>query len=173
MLFCVGCKEEKAEEQLNKGVFYTSAGKTHNTDIRLILITQDLTAPHSSELAFELQNDTDYFLKLGNDTEKLTLKKWTGKEWEIVERPPTGDEEIGIDLGIEYLGAAIRPRSTYSIAKKFGKNPLDAGVYRLRLTVTVSDMTAYNYPDNPTEKNWKGTRCMVETYFTILPAPTE
>ena len=171
MLFCVGCKEEEPELQLNKGDFYTSAGKTYNTDIRLILTTQDLTAPHSSELAFELQNDTDYFLKVWIDTEKLTLKKWTGKVWEIVERPPTREEEQNIDLSIQYLGTIIQPHGTYSIAKKFGKNPLDAGVYRLSLSITVSDMTVYNYPVDPMEKDWKGTNCVAEIYFTILPAP--
>ena len=171
MLFCIGCKEEEPELQLNKGNFYTSAGKTYNTDIRLILATQELTAPHSSELTFELQNDTDYFLKLHNDTEKLALTKWTGGEWEIVERPPTREEEQNIDLSVQYLGTTIQPCATYSIAKKFGKLPLDVGMYRLRLSITVSDMTLYNYPDNLLGMNWKGNDYVAEVYFTILPAP--
>jgi hypothetical protein len=175
MLFCIGCQKEDPEQtpQLNKGTFYTSAGKTYNTDIRLILTTQDLTAPHSSELAFELQNDTDYFLRFWCEEEKLTLSKWVEEEWKIVERPPTKDEELNIDLDVQYLGTSLQPHGTYPIAKKFGKLPLDAGVYRLDLPITVTDMTVYNYPVDPVERDWKGTNCVAEIYFTILPAPTE
>jgi hypothetical protein len=43
----------------------------------------------------------------------------------------------------------------------------------LSLSITVSDMTVYNYPVDPMERDWKGPNCVAEILFTILPAPTE
>ena len=45
--------------------------------------------------------------------------------------------------------------------------------FRLPKSIVRTEIASLqaNYPDDPTERNWKGTRCMVETYFTILSAP--
>ena len=166
LLFC-GCRPESAEPDLslNKGTFYTSAGNSYNTDIRLVLTAQELTSPVTS-LSAELQNDTDYVILIRSDPEKYPWEKWEDGQWVKVKH--TTVTNGGIDADAAFLYASLLPHSTRSSTNNFVK--LDAGVYRLRVRVDVTNETeTVNLPDSYTLS--PENRIFAEVYFTIAPAP--
>ncbi len=167
LLFCIGCKKEEPAPQLSKGTFYTSAGNSYNTDIRLVLTAQELTSPVTS-LSAELQNDTDYVILIRSDPEKYPWEKWEDGQWVKVKHPTVTNG--GIDADAAFLYASLLPHSTRSSTNNFDISPLDSGLYRLRVTIDVTD-------ESEVKKSESGytispeTRILAEMYFTILPAP--
>ena len=167
MLFCIGCqKEEVPEPQLNQGTFYTSVGITYNTHIRTVLTTQELVAPVTS-LTVEIQNDTDYIVQILDDPAKFKWEKWEDDEWVAVTH--YADDEIVIDIERGFLYIPINPREKLVETSDFSKRPLEPGTYRLQVNVSITnkneELPLFDFP------LIKGTRCITDVYFTILPAP--
>ncbi len=168
MLFCVGCQKEESKPELNKGTFHTSDGTQYNTHVKIKLTSTDLTTA-ATTLSVEMQNDTDYIILLRNNPQEYPWEKM-GKDGQWVKIPPIPPDidENGdsTDIGFGYM--TLLPHSTYYSTNVFSQ--LEAGHYRLRVTVDVTDVQS---PLSPGESYTISpeTRCIAELRFSIVPAP--
>ena len=161
MLFCIGCKKEEPEQtpQLNKGTFYTSDGTQYNTHVKIELTSTDLTTA-TTKLSVAMHNDTDYVILLRSDPEEYPWEKM-GPNGEWVKVPPIGDID---NMGFSWI--TLLPHSTYYSTNVFSK--LEAGHYRLRVTVDITDEQSTPSPDNYIIQP-PATRCIAELRFVIVP----
>ncbi len=160
LLFCCACTKENPgitnsppnsnDETIELGTLYTSGENTYNTHIRARLVTDTLTAPLRT-LTVEVQNDTDCRVNLLGMMVDWECEKWENGEW-MPQPIAVSRENLYTD--------SVRPKSKGTWSMTYAGD-LNEGVYRLQRTVYVS----------PTDQ--KSFECMIETYFTILPAPTE
>ena len=184
LLFSIGCKEEEpaktppnapdddtsddsapVEEfvpEISADSFYTYDGDLHNVYVSLTLTTTELTAPVTT-LSFEIKNDTDYIILFKPTQGAYVWERWENGGWtSFTKYTGTGtvnrDETSDMDI--------LSPRMTVTRTENF-PIPLEAGIYRLRRQYRLTN-----------EKEWisfiigaPGIECVVETYFTILPAP--
>ncbi len=167
MLFCIGCKNEEPEQtpQLNKGTFYMSDGKQYNTHVKIKLTSTDLTTA-ATTLSVEVQNDTDYVILIRDDPEKLPWEKFENGQWIKVPPIPYGIDENGDYPDIAFKFPPLLPRSTTSKTNEFTE--LEAGSYRLRVTVDVTDVQSPLAPGEDYKLS-AATRCIAELRFDIVP----
>ena len=166
MLLCIGCQKEETEPQLNKGTFYTSDGTQYNTHVRIELTSTDLTTA-ATTLSVAMHNDTDYVILLRNDPSEYPWEKM-GKDGEWLKVPPISPrtDENGDTNNLGFRWITLLPHSTYTSTNVFSK--LEAGTYRLRVIVDVTDEQSTPSPDNYIIQP-PATRCWAELRFVIVP----
>ena len=82
LLVFPACKKEVEEPPAaEKGVLYTTNGLTQNTLVSMVLKEEDLVAPVTESISFEVYNNTTYTLY---SSEKVALYKWQDDKWERV-----------------------------------------------------------------------------------------
>jgi hypothetical protein len=108
-----------------------------------------------------MQNGTDYVILLRSDPSEYPWEKM-GKDGEWVQVPT-------ISPRIDNRGGGwitLLPHSTYTSTNVFSK--LEAGRYRLRVTVDITDEQSTPSPDNYIIQP-PATRCIAELRFDIVP----
>lgn len=172
MLFSFGCKKEETpappnpflEEfvpKISADSFYTYDGDLHNSYVSLTLATTELTAPVTT-LSFELRNDSDYTFFLVEQLHPVIWEKWENGRWRSFYAPY--DTRSELDASFQQ----VLPHKVRARTDDFTPSSLDAGVYRLRIEYTLT-----NEKGKVHNQFVPGVECVAETYFTILPAPTE
>ena len=170
ILFCIGCKKEETptppnsflEEfvpEISADSFYTYDGDLHNIYVNLTLTTTELTAPVTT-LSFELRNDSDYTFFLLEQLHPVIWEKWENGRWRSFYAPY--DTRSELDASFQQ----VLPHKVRARTDDFTPSSLDVGVYRLRIEYTLT-----NEKGKVHNQFVPGVECVVETYFTILPAP--
>ncbi len=150
---------EEFVPEIEANSFYTYDGDLHNVYVNLTLTTTELTAP-VSELSFELRNDSEYYIYfLDSITQGYKWELWENGAWKAFVKDPWNTNEIAINEQLTgYM--AVNRTENFTI-------PLEAGVYRLRLRYWLTNEKT----EPQIVGGAPGIECVVETYFTILPAP--
>ena len=155
LLCCFGCKRE----EFVTGEYYMSDGFLQNTEVNLIITSEDLTEPVTS-LTYEIHNDTDY--ETMRFAPNYRLEIYRDGTWQAA--PEAEHDLIGEvamlysstenpvskeSLRIEDFQSVIRPGSVYA--------PLTAGFYRFCVW--------FDFPDDDRKE-----KAYMITYFQVREA---